>query len=69
LEPGTHSDYEVHGRKRLATLRPIKLTKLSTPAVEAWLAHSVDEGRYAPSVENHPASIGGPESELGKGAQ
>jgi len=53
LEPGTHSDYEIHGRKRLATFRPIKLTKLSTPAVEAWLAHSVDEGRYAPKTINN----------------
>jgi integrase len=53
LEPGTYSDYEVHGRLRLAPLRPIKLTKLATPAIEDWLAHLADEGRYAPKTINN----------------
>ena len=53
LEPGTASDYEVHGRKRLAGFRSTKLTKLSTPAVESWLAQSAEEGRYAPKTMNN----------------
>ena len=53
LEAGTHADYGVHGRKRLAPLRPIKLTKLSTETIESWLAGLAEDGRYAPKTINN----------------
>lgn len=43
LEPGTYIDYEIHGRKRLAELRPLKLTKLSTATVETWLVRLAEK--------------------------
>jgi hypothetical protein len=33
-------------------LRPIRLTRLSTQAIEAWLARLADEARYAPKTIN-----------------
>jgi integrase len=53
LEAGTHADYEVHGRTRLAPLRPIKLTKLSTQTIETLVAQLAEEGRYAPKTINN----------------
>jgi integrase len=53
LEPGTYVDYEIHGRKRLAELRPLKLTKLSTATVETWLGRLAEDGRYAPKTINN----------------
>jgi len=57
LEPGTYTGYEIQGRKQLAVFRPIKLTKLSTAAVESWLARSVEEGRYAPKTINNALTV------------
>jgi len=53
LEPGTYTDYEIHGRKRLAALRPIRLTKLSTLTIESWLADLTRSGEYAPKTINN----------------
>jgi len=53
LEPGTYLDYETHGRKRLAALRPVRLTKLSTPVVETWLARVAQDGDYSPKTINN----------------
>ena len=53
LEPGTYRDYEIHGRKRLETFRPIKLSRLSPTTIESWIARSVEEGRYAPKTINN----------------
>jgi integrase len=53
LEPGTDTDYDVHGRHRLASLRSIKLTKLSTQTVESWLAGLAAEKRWAPKTINN----------------
>jgi integrase len=53
LEPGTYTDYDVHGRHRLASLRSIKLTKLSTQTVESWLAGLAAEERWAPKTINN----------------
>jgi integrase len=53
LEAGTYVDYDVHGRHRLASLRPIKLTKLSTQTVESWLARLAAEERWAPKTINN----------------
>jgi integrase len=53
LEAGTYADYEVHGRTRLAPLRPIKLTKLSTQTIETLVAQLAEEGRYAPKTINN----------------
>ncbi|MGI8803924.1 MAG: tyrosine-type recombinase/integrase [Solirubrobacteraceae bacterium] len=53
LEPGTYTDYEIHGRIRLTELRPIKLTRLSTATIEAWLAELVEQERYAPKTINN----------------
>src|ERR1035441_2453865 len=52
LEPGTDTDYDVHGRHRLASLRSIKLTKLSTQTVESWLAGLAAGGRWGPKTIN-----------------
>jgi integrase len=53
LEPGTYSDYEIHGRLRLATLRPIRLTRLSPATIETWLAELAREGHNAPKTINN----------------
>src|ERR1019366_8273169 len=53
LEAGTYVDYDVHGRHRLASLRPIKLTRLSTQTVETWLARLAAEERWAPKTINN----------------
>jgi integrase len=53
LEPGSYTDYEGHGRIRLAPLRPIKLSKLSTATIEAWLAETAKCGRWRPKTINN----------------
>lgn len=53
LEPGTYSEYEIHGRVRFGALRPIRLTKLQTVDVERWVASLVAEDRWAPKTINN----------------
>jgi integrase len=53
LEPGSYINYVSDGRVRLAPLRPIKLSKLTTPVIEAWLAETVAAARWKPKTINN----------------
>jgi hypothetical protein len=57
LEPGTHSDYRMHGVKRMGSLGDVRLTKLDTATIREWLAALVEEERYATKTINNTLTV------------
>jgi integrase len=58
LEPGTQSDYEIHGRKRLLpAFGARRLTALDAPLIEEWLSAAGERGDCSPKTLNNSLAV------------